>query len=354
MSAAAAIGTEHTHSRQAFLMKPRELVMRDVATPHPGPGEVLIEVKCALSCGTDLKAFRRGHPMWPMPTPLGHEFSGLVVEVGEGVDNFKVGDAMMAAPTAPCGICFYCQRGQENLCAQAMEKMLLGAYADYLLVPAHIVRQNAFRKPDDLSFEEAALLEPLACVVHAQEIAQPQPFESALIVGAGPFGLLHLLALRARGVREIAIAGRGADRLKWAAAFGPDRVIDVRGGDPEREVASLNGGYGPDLVIECTGQVDGWHQSLAYVRRGGRVVLFGGCAPGTTLNLDTRRMHYDNLTLLAPFHFRPGDVKRAFQILAARQLGASAIINARRSLGELAEVFSLLENGSILKCAVIP
>ena len=137
---------------------------------------MLIQVKCALSCGTDLKAFRRGHPMWPMPTPFGHEFSGIVVEVGEGVDNFKVGDALMAAPTAPCGICFYCQRGQENLCAQAMEKMLLGAYADFLLIPPHIVKQNAFRKPEDLSFEEAALLEPLSCVVHAQEIAQPAAF----------------------------------------------------------------------------------------------------------------------------------------------------------------------------------
>jgi L-iditol 2-dehydrogenase len=354
LSAQAAIATEHAHSRQAFLIKPGELVLRDVAPPHPGPGEVLIRVKCALSCGTDLKAFRRGHPMWPMPTPFGHEFSGIIVELGDGVDNFKVGDALMAAPTAPCGICFYCQRGQENLCAQAMDKMLLGAYADFLLVPRHIVKQNAFRKPDDLSFEEAALLEPLSCVVQAQEVAQPQPFESVLIVGAGPFGLLHLLALRERGVREVAIAGRGQERLGWAAALGPDRVIDVRNGDPERDVASLNGGYGPDLVIECTGQLDGWQQSLAYTRRGGRVVFFGGCAPGTTLNVDTRRMHYDNLTLLAPFHFRPRDVKRAFQILAARRLGASAVINARRNLGELAEVFSLLENGSILKCAVIP
>jgi len=329
-------------------------VMRDVTPPHPGPGELLIQVKCALSCGTDLKAFRRGHPMWTMPTPFGHEFSGLVVEVGEGVDNFKAGDALMAAPTAPCGICFYCQRGQENLCAQAMDKMLLGAYADYLLIPPHIVKQNAFRKPDDLSFEHAALLEPLSCVVHAQEIAQPQHFESALIVGAGPFGLLHLLALRERGVREVAIAGRGEDRLKWAAALGPDRVIDVRADDPEREVASLNHGFGPDLVIECTGQLDGWQESLSRVRRGGRVVFFGGCAPGTTLNVDTRRMHYDNLTLLAPFHFRPRDVKRAFQILSAGQVAVGAVINAHRSLDELAEVFSLLESGSILKCAITP
>ena len=354
MSAEAAIAIASAHSRQAFLVKPRQLELRDFAPPHPGPGAVLIEVKCALSCGTDLKAFRRGHPMWPMPTPLGHEFAGVVVEIGDGVENFKVGDALMAVPTAPCGICFYCQRDQENLCAQAMEKMLLGAYADFLLIPPHIVRQNAFKKPEHLSFEEAALLEPLSCVVHAQEIAHPQKFESALVVGAGPFGLLQLLALKEQGVHEIAIAGRGEDRLRWAAELDPDRIIDVRASDPDREVASLNGGFGPDLVIECTGQLDGWHQSLKWVRRGGRVVLFGGCAPGTTLNVDTRRMHYDNLSLLAPFHFRRRDVKRAFQILDARETRASAIINARRSLSQISEVFSLMESGTILKCAVIP
>ena len=342
------------HARQAMLVEPRRLELRDFAPPRPGRGEMLIQIKCALSCGTDLKAFRRGHPMWKMPTPFGHEFSGVAAEVGEGVANFKVGDGVMAAPTAPCGSCFYCKRGQENLCAQAMDKMVMGAYADYLLLPAHIVQRNAFRKPAELPFEEAALLEPLACVVHAQEVAQPQNFESVLIVGAGPFGLLHMLALRDRGLREVTVAGRGAERLKWAAQLGASRIVDARGDHRDREIASLNGGFGPDLVIECTGQVDGWQDSLRYARRGGRVVLFGGCAPGTVLNVDTRRMHYDNLTLLAPFHFRPRDVKRAYEILCLRKIGVGDLINARRRLAELAEVFTLLERGAILKCAVIP
>ena len=354
MSVEAAALIHDVPARQAVLLEPRRLELRDFTPPRPGPGAMLIEIKCALSCGTDLKAFRRGHPMWKLPTPFGHEFSGVVAEVGEGVTNFRPGDGVMAAPTAPCGICFYCKRRQENLCAQAMEKMVLGAYADYLLLPPHIVQLNAFKKPAELPFEEAALLEPLACVVHAQEIAQPQGFESVLIVGAGPFGLLHMLALRDRGVREVAIAGRGPQRLKWAAQLGASRVIDARHDDRDRAIASLNGGFGPDLVIECTGQVDGWHDSLRYTRRGGRVVLFGGCAPGTVLNVDTRRIHYDNLTLLAPFHFRPRDVKRAYEILCSRKIGAGKLINARRKLAQLAEVFTLLERGEILKCAVIP
>lgn len=341
-------------SRQAVLVRPGELEIRPFEPPRPGPGALLLEVRCALSCGTDLKTFRRGHPVWKLPTPFGHEFAGVVAETGEGVENFKAGDELMAAPTAPCGICFYCQRRQENLCPQAMEKMVMGAYADYLLLPPHIVARNAFKKPAALPFEEAALLEPLACVVHAGALARPEPFESALIIGAGPFGLLHMLMLREQGVREIAVAGRGAARLGWAGQLGADRVIDVHSGDPEREAARLNGGFGPDLVIECTGQLDGWTAALSRVRRGGRAVFFGGCPAGATLALDTRRMHYDNLTLLAPFHFRPRDVRRAFALLSDRRLGAGAIINARRSLDELAEVFSLLERGSILKCAVVP
>jgi L-iditol 2-dehydrogenase len=340
--------------RQAVLTEPGRLELREIPIPHPGPGEVLLEIKCALTCGTDLKTYRRGHPMWRLPAPFGHEFAGVVAEIGPGVAKFRPGDSLMAAPTAPCDECFYCGRGQENLCAQAIGKMVLGGYADYVVVGAHVVARNAFHKPADLPFEEAALLEPLACVVHAHETARPEPFESVLIIGAGPFGLLHMLALRVLGVREIVIAGRGAQRLEWADRMGADRVIDVRQAGAEEAIARLNGGFGPDLVIECTGQVAGWADAFARVRRGGRVVFFGGCPLNTTLALDTRRMHYDNLSLLAPFHFRPRDVCRAFELLSARKLGAGRIVNARRRLSELAEVFTMLERGAVLKCAVIP
>lgn len=340
--------------RQAVLVEPGRLELREFDPPHPQAGELLIQIKCALSCGTDLKTYRRGHPMWRLPAPFGHEFSGVVAEAGEGVRQFHAGEAIMAAPTAPCGSCFYCLRGQENLCPQTMEKMVMGAYADFLLLPAHVVGRNTFHKPDTLPFEEAALLEPLACVVHAQAMARPEKFESAMIIGAGPFGVLHMLALKAAGVREVAIAGRGDQRLRWACELGADRVIDVDRTGVEDAVASLNGGYGPDLVIECTGQVGGWRDAFARVRRGGRVVFFGGCPVNTTLGIDTRRMHYDNLTLLAPFHFRPRDVRRAYELLCAGTLGAGRVINARRRLGELAEVFAMLERSSVLKCAIIP
>ncbi len=197
--------------RQAVLVKPGQLELRDFAPVPPAAGELLIRVVCALSCGTDLKAFRRGHPMWKLPTPFGHEFAGVVEEAGRGVTAFKRGDEIMAAPTAPCGSCFYCLRGQENLCALAMDKMVMGGYADALVLPAHVVACNTFAKPADLPFEEAALLEPLSCVVHAQDLARPEKHETALIVGAGVWPAPH--ARTSRGGRP-----PGGSRRAWPQA----------------------------------------------------------------------------------------------------------------------------------------
>ena len=277
MSAAAAFNSPRP--RRAMLVAPGRLEIEDFIPPRPGPGEILLQVRCALSCGTDLKAWRRGHPLWKMPTPFGHEFAGVVAEAGEGVTAFRPGDEVMAAPTAPCGRCFYCDRGQENLCTTVIDKMVLGAYGDLLLIPPHVVARNVFLKPRDLPFEEAALLEPLSCVVHAQTMAKAEPYESVMIIGAGPFGLLHMMTLRASGVREIVVAGRGDNRLRWAAEMGADRVVDARREDAAEGASRMNNGYGPDLVIECTGQLEGWSDALARTRRGGRVVFFGGCPP---------------------------------------------------------------------------
>jgi L-iditol 2-dehydrogenase len=340
--------------RQAVLLEPRHFELRELAPPHPGPGEVLLQIKCALSCGTDLKFYRRGHPLFSFPMPFGHEFAGVVCEVGAGVDTFRPGDELMAAPTAPCGKCFFCGRGQENLCVQVIDTLVMGAYADFLLLPAHVVARNAFRKPAELPFEEAALLEPLACVVHAQAIARPQPFETCMVLGAGAFGLLHVILLKAAGAGTVVVAGRGDSRLRWALEVGADQVIDARTDDVAGKAGTLNGGYGPDLVIEATGQVSGWESALRCARRGGRVVFFGGCAAGTSVQLDTRRMHYDSLTLLAPFHYRPADVLRTRDLLIERKLRVDRIINERRRLSQLHEVFDLLERGDVLKCAIIP
>ena len=308
---------------------PEVMELRERPQPELQPGTIIIRNHVITVNFGDI-FFNRGEyivkPVFP-DTP-GMEAAGIVDAVAPDVNEFKPG--------------------------MRVAYIGMGAYADYLLVPDHVVAHNMFLKPDHLPFEEAALLEPLACVVHAHETSQPQSFETVLIIGAGAFGLLHLLMLKATGIREVVVAGRGAGRLRCAGELGADLVIDAAAVDAEAAVARLNDGHGPDLVIECTGHIAGWRDAFTRVRRGGRVVFFGGCPAGTALSVDTRRMHYDNLTLLAPFHFRPRDVRRACELLSDRVLGAGRIINARRPLSELAQVFTLLEQGYALKCAVIP
>ena len=169
------------------LQEPGRLEVEERPDPVAGAGDVVIRVDAALTCGTDLKAYRRGHPKMPCPTVFGHEYAGTVVSVGEGVDAFAVDDELMAANTGPCLECFFCTRDQENLCETIMEEMVLGAYAEYLRVPARVVRRNAFVKPADLSFETAALLEPLASVCAGLALlpaVQVRPPATVLLIGA--------------------------------------------------------------------------------------------------------------------------------------------------------------------------
>src|SRR4051794_18532159 len=148
--------------------------------PDPAPGGVVIRVHTALTCGTDLKAYVRGHPKMPMPTMLGHEYAGEIVAVGEGVRGWNVGDLVMGVHTGPCGECYWCLREQQELCATIMDRLALGAYAEYMTLPDFVVRQNLFHKPDDLPFAEAALLEPLACVVRGQRALTLRPDDTVL------------------------------------------------------------------------------------------------------------------------------------------------------------------------------
>jgi L-iditol 2-dehydrogenase len=336
------------------LVQPGLLELREVERPTPGPGEVVVKIRAALTCGTDLKAYLRGHPKMPMPTLFGHEFAGEVAEVGRGVRNFREGDAVMSVPSASCGYCYYCGRGQDNLCELTMAAKVLGAYAEYIKIPAHIVQKNMFPKPAALSFNEAAILEPLSCVVHGVEHLDFAPDDTILIIGAGAIGLMHLLLLRALGLERIVVAGRRAFRLRMARELGAARVIDAETEDVRQIVLDLTHGRGADTVIECTGRPSVWQQAIGLVRRGGTVVLFGGCPSGSTIELDTGRIHYDQITLVSPFHYTQRAVRRAYELLCERRIEVTRLITGEYPLTRLLEVFSLLQQGNCIKYAVIP
>jgi L-iditol 2-dehydrogenase len=301
-----------------------------------------------------LKAFLRGHPKFPMPTLFGHEFAGELAEVGSEVRGFSEGDEVMAVPTAPCGACYYCDRGQENLCARVMDTMVLGAYAEYIELPASIVRTNLYRKPRSLSYTEAALLEPLACVLHGLAQVRLRPDDTVVLLGGGAIALMHMLALRARGIERVVVVARSEHRAALARQLGARAVILADAREAKEPVLELTGGRGADVVVECTGQVAVWEASPALARRGGQVVLFGGCPEGTVVHFDTTRLHYDQIILLSPFHFTPRDVRQSYELLEAGDFGGAALITAQYPLEGLSEALMRHQRGDGAKFAIIP
>jgi L-iditol 2-dehydrogenase len=328
--------------------------IRDIDPPSAGPGDVVVRIGAALTCGTDLKAYRRGHPLMPMPTVFGHEFAGTIAAAGRDVTAFSVGDAVMSVHTAPCGACFYCRRGLENLCPHTMDTKVLGAYAEYIRIPEAVVKRNMYPKPPGLSYREAAMLEPLACVVYGIEQAGVRPGDTAVVVGAGAIGLLHVMALKAMGVERVVVSGHRPYRLHLARQVGADVAIDSQQEPPVERVLEATGGYGAGVVFECTGQPAVWEEAAAMACRGGTVVLFGGCPRGTTVTYDTARLHYDQLTLKGVFHFTPEAVHRAYTLLAEGRLDVSPLITGDRPLDDLPAVFRDLATGDCIKYAIIP
>ncbi len=337
-----------------LLLGPGRLSYQDIPIPQPAEEEIVLKIGAALTCGTDLKAFLRGHPKWPMPTRFGHEYAGTVIARGAKVTTVHEGDEVMLAPTGPCGTCFYCQREQENLCVTLMETMVLGGYAEYLTIPARVIRRNLFPKPASLSFAEAALLEPLSCVVFGLEQTLLRPDDTAVVIGAGAIGLLHVIVLRALGVEQVYVVARNPQRARTAQELGAYGIIARAAEEAREEVLAVTAGRGADLVIECTAQPRVWEAALFLARPGGQVVLFGGCPSGTTVSLDTYRLHYDQVRLLSPFHFIPKAVRRAYELLTSGGIPAKKLISGVYPLAKLAEAFDLLRRGEGIKYAVIP
>ncbi len=259
-----------------ILVKPGVLELKKIKTPEPDHGEILVKIKAALTCGTDLKAFMRGHPMIPMPTVFGHEFSGVIEKTGKGVKGFYRGMEIMAVHSAPCGKCRFCKKNLYNLCEYIMRTKVLGAFAEYVLLPKHIVSRNVFKKPKKLSFEEAAFLEPLSCVIHSINSVDISRGDTAVINGAGSIGLLHNIILKKMGIKTIIVEKQKA-RLEEARKEKADIVVKVGKKNTCGKIMAFTKDAGADVVFECTGLPEVWENTIWLVRKGGTVVLFGFC-----------------------------------------------------------------------------
>ena len=334
-------------------MGPGQLEFRPMPIPEVGPEDLLIKVRTALTCGTDVKTYKRGHPKYVTPTLFGHEFAGDVVAVGEHARGFAPGMRVVAGNTAPCNECYYCKRGQTNLCDDLLVN--LGAFAEYIRVPGPLVRQNTFQLPDHVSYRQAAIIEPLACVIHGQDLLAIRPGESVAIVGAaGPIGLMHLqLALRSGAYPVIAI-DISPFRLKTAETLGATCVLNSTERDPVEVVRQLTGGRGADVVIEAAGVKAAWLQALQLARKGARVQWFGGLPGGTEVGIDSTRVHYDELTLFGVYHLTPLSLQRAFTMVCDGLVDADALITHEVALRDLEAGLKMMAAGESIKVAVVP
>lgn len=330
--------------------------MEEVPNPIPGPGEVSVRVRSALTCGTDLKVFQRGYHarMLRPPVLFGHEFSGVVEAAGPGAERWKPGTRVVAANSAPCGACFYCRKNQPNLCDDLL--FVNGAYAESILLPARLVEKNLLEIPRGLPFGTAALTEPLACVLHGMEAVRPAAGETAILLGAGPIGLLFaqlLLAAKA----DLILAGKGAARLEAARALGVGKVFDLAETPAPVETlrAATPSGKGADLVIEAVGLPAAWEQAVALSRPGGRVLFFGGCPAGTRITLDTGHLHYGQRSLFSTFHHTPEAIRRSLAALAAGEVRAEPLISRQAPLADLPGILKkMLTEKDAVKTEIAP
>lgn len=342
--------------KAVLFYEPGLVKYKEVEIPETNFGEVLVKVETALTCGTDIKTYTRGHPVLikEVPSGFGHEFAGTIEKIGDGVENFYVGQKVVAANSAPCENCYYCRTGKLNLCEDL--NLLNGAYAEYIKIPAQIVKHNLLKIPDNLSFEEAAFTEPLANVVHGIAKTEIEPGSTVGIVGLGPIGLMFVRLAKLKGARVIA-AGRNPLKLKLAKEFGgADEVINLREiHNPKEVIMSLTPeGKGLDVAIEAVGMPELWEKAIELTKRGGTVNLFGGCKSGTKVQLDTRRVHYDEIRIISTFHHTPVHVREALRLITEGFVDVKQLITHTMSISEISEAIRLHHEGKAIKIALKP
>ena len=319
-------------------------------------GEILVKVESALTCGTDVKTFRRGHPVLikNLPSGFGHEFAGTVAAIGRNVTKFKVGDRVVAANSAPCGECFYCKKGQYNLCENL--DLLNGAYAEYIVIPSRIVEKNTLILPNDLSFDMAAFCEPLANVVHGIERTDIKPGQTVGIVGIGPIGLMFARLAKLKGAKVI-VAGRSKEKLRLAKEFAyADEVIDLKKyKNPEKIFLSFTEEEkGLDVAIECVGLPEMWELMFKLVRKGGTVHFFGGCKSGSQINFDATKMHYGDIRIMSVFHHTPQYFRQALDLISSGQIEVAKLITDTIGLDKIEYAMNEHIAGRAVKFLVKP
>jgi L-iditol 2-dehydrogenase len=317
----------------------RDVRLEEVPTPQIGPGELLVKVLASGVCGSDVMEWYR---IKKAPRVLGHEIAGEIVEVGKGVDQYKMGDRVFVSHHVPCNTCQYCLNGFHTLC-DTLRKTNFdpGGFAEYLRVPRINVDQGVFVLPEEVSFEDGVFIEPLACVLRGQRIARLRPGQSVFVIGSGISGVLHIALARASGARWIIASDVDEYRLKAAKKFGADETILAKDVNP-LEIREINQGRLADLIIVCAGAISAYIQALQSVDRGGTVLCFAPLEPGLNFVFPFFDFWNDGISLLSTYGGSPFDITTAIELIRAQRLPLREMITHRLPLKETGLGFQLV------------
>jgi len=326
--------------RVAMWYNNQDVRLEEMPTPQIGAGELLVRVEASGICGSDVMEWYR---LDRAPLVLGHEIGGQIAAVGDGVERYKEGDRISAAHHVPCNTCHYCLSGHHTACDTLRRTNFdPGGFAEYLRLPAINVDRGVFLLPDEVSFEEAAFIEPLACVLRGQRLAHMQPGCCVLVIGSGIAGLLHVQLARALGASRVVATDITDYRLEAAQQFGADAVFHAEENLPAR-LRQVNDGHLADLVIVCTGATSAINQALQSVERGGTVLFFAPTNPGVTIPISVNDFFFRNdITLTTSYAGSPADYSTALELIRARRVQVREMITHRLSLAETGLGFQLV------------
>jgi len=331
--------TEGIRMRVAMYYNNRDVRLEERSIPRIGPGEILIRVQASGVCGSDVMEWYR---VPKAPLVLGHEVTGEVVEVGEGVKRFKEGDRVIATHHVPCNTCYFCLRGNHSACNTLRTTHFdPGGFSEYIRIPAINVDRGVFVLPDEVSFEEGSFIEPLGCVIRGQRLAGFRIGASVLVMGSGITGLLHIQLACAQGAGRVIATDINEYRLKAAIRFGAGAAIHAKEDVPTR-IREINEGRLPDLVIVCTGAQVAIEQAFGLVEKGGTILFFAPTEPGIKISLPFNELWWNGVTMTSSYAASPADLALAMELIRAKRVNVKDMVTHRLPLAETGRAFQIV------------
>lgn len=350
---------ESSTMKAALYSGPQDLKIIDVPTPEAGENEILIRVHSCATCGTDAKIFNHGHPRLKPPQIIGHEIAGEIVTVGSGVAGYSVGERVQVIAAIPCGTCWLCTSGRMTICGNqlSMGYQFPGGFAEYMVIPHEVIRVNGVNKiPANISYDEAAVTEPLACVLNAQRILDVKKGDTVLVMGAGPIGCLHVRVARALGADKVFLADINGSRLKKSAdVVKPDASFDMSQVKLEEAILEVTDGHGPSIVITAAPAAKAQEQAISMVAPGGKVSFFGGLPKDAPfIQCDANIVHYKEVTLYGANGSSPQQNLDALNLIASGKVQVADLITHKVSLDNVQSAIDAVLSGDAIKVVVNP